>query len=305
MKPVSEQPETPRNSSSPAISQSSIVIVRLLLLVVAAAAAFAAIAVGFRDRGVDEHEARFVCPMHPEVRSAARSDCPICGMKLEPIGRNSESRSRGHSAMSAMPDMIAFENVRKHKIMDFVRTHSLAPSLREIRGYAFAENDHEITAIFYRDQIDSFASDEHGTFSLTASPTVSVPVTRSGGPVVPWDRSTSAIRFRVAATKGPAGGISIHAGQAGWLRIADKTRAVLGVPESAVLQSPQGPYVLALVGRDKFEKRPIEIGESFSRQGFAVVLSGLHQGDLVVSRATFFVDADRRLGGEKAAEIAP
>jgi hypothetical protein len=304
MMPVSEQPETPRVSPPPAISQSSIVVVRLLLLVVAAVAVFAAIAIGFREQGVNSHEARFVCPMHPEVRSATRSECPICRMKLEPIGGLSDARSKGHSGMSAMPDMTAFENVRKHKIIEFVRVHSLLPVLREIRGWARVENDHEIAAIFYRDQIDALGPEEHGTFSLTASPKNSIPVTRTQEPAVLWDRSTSMIRFRVDDNGPSKGGNSIQAGQVGWLRVADKARAVLGVSESAVLQAPEGPYVLAWAGGERFEKRPVELGETFSRQGFAVVLSGLRVNELVVSRATFFVDADRRLNGGKTGEIA-
>jgi hypothetical protein len=43
-----------------------------------------------------------------------------------------------------------------------------------------------------------------------------------------------------------------------------------------------------------FAKRPIEIGETFLRQGFAVVLSGLRVNERVVGRATFFLEADRR-----------
>ena len=71
---------------------------------------------------------------------------------------------------------------------------------------------------------------------------------------------------------------------------------------SPVLQSPEGPYVLAWSGHDyTFEKRPIEIGETFLKQGFAVVLSGLQPNDRVVARATFFVDADRRLGAQRRA----
>ena len=45
-----------------------------------------------------------------------------------------------------------------------------------------------------------------------------------------------------------------------------------------------------------FTKRPIEIGETFLKQGLTVVLSGLQPNDRVIARATFFVDADRRLG---------
>jgi hypothetical protein len=276
--------------------------VRLLLLVVVAGAVFAAIALSFREPAVEAH---FACPMHPEVRSATRSDCPICGMKLELIGHTFEVRSRGHSAMSGMPDMTAFENVRKHKVIDFARTRSLLPNLREIRGWAWTENQKQIAAIFYKDQIDALGPEETGTFSLTASPKTSVAVTRIAGPAVNWDCSTSLIHFRVTHGSTSQSADSIHAGQVGWLRIVDKIRAALSVPETAVLRAPEGPYVLALVGRDRFEKRPIEIGETFSRQGFAVVLSGLRANDLVVSRATFFVDADRRLGASRATEVSP
>ena len=109
------------------------------------------------------------------------------------------------------------------------------------------------------------------------------------------------IRFHVT---GPSG--VLPPGQVGWLKLASKSRAVLGVPVSAVLQSPEGPYVLAWKPGAQFEKRPIEIGETFSRQGFAVVLSGLRPSERVVSRATFFLDADRRLGGSAfAADSMP
>ena len=75
---------------------------------------------------------------------------------------------------------------------------------------------------------------------------------------------------------------------------------VLAVPASAVLQSPEGPYVLGWSGHGyTFEKRPIEIGETFSKQGFAVVLSGLRASERVVARATFFLDADRGWAAER------
>lgn len=33
----------------------------------------------------DAGAARYFCPMHPEIRSAAPGSCPLCGMRLEPI----------------------------------------------------------------------------------------------------------------------------------------------------------------------------------------------------------------------------
>jgi hypothetical protein len=79
------------------------------------------------------------------------------------------------------------------------------------------------------------------------------------------------------------------------VELAPRPRQVLAVPASALLQSPEGPYVLAWTGVGfNFEKRPIEIGETFLKQGFAVVLSGLQVNERVVGRATFFLEADRR-----------
>ena len=186
----------------------------------------------------------------------------------------------------------------------------MLPNLREIRGSAWADSDHEISAIFYNDQVAVLGPDEGGAFSPTAAPHTSVTVTRLPDAPRPWDRSTSLIRFRVAdapAGKGTTGGASgartagergaLHVGQVGWLRLESRSRTVLTVPVSALLQSPAGSYVLAWAGGQRFEKRPIEIGETFSRQGFAVVLSGLRASDRVVSKATFFLDADRRLLG--------
>jgi hypothetical protein len=275
----------------PALSGSSIVALRVLLLVAAAAAVLVAGVVAFRDRDEGGPATRYACPMHPEVRASAPGSCPICQMALEPVGR-APGNGKGHAGMASMPDMTAVDNVRKHKIIDFVRVRSLLPNLREIRGAARVDDDHEISAVLYDDQIGALAPDEPGMFTPTASPATEIPVTRIAGSATRHDSSTSVIRFHA----GGAAGV-LPAGQAGWLKLASKSRAVLGVPASAVLQSPEGPYVLAWKPGSQFEKRPIEIGETFSRQGFVVVLSGLHASDRVVSRAAFFLDADRRLGG--------
>jgi hypothetical protein len=291
-----ENPRAPL-PEPPAFSQRSIVLLRLLLLLLAAGAVVVAMAVAFRhpvDTG-----SRYACPMHAEVRAKGPSSCPICGMDLEPIGRGPGAAPDNQPHAAALPDMTAFENLRRHKIFGPVRMRSLLPYLQEIRGPAWATSDKEISAILYSDQIESLSSEEPGFFSPSASPRTSVAVIRIPGPAVPWDRSTSLLRLRVVTTgRGKASKGPIHAGQVGWLQTAPKSRAVLSVPVSAVLQEPEGPYVLTWVGGEKIAKRRIEIGEYFATQGFAVVLSGLRPHDQVVSRAAFFVDSDRRLGGD-------
>ncbi|HMF40602.1 MAG TPA: hypothetical protein VKQ32_07905, partial [Polyangia bacterium] len=146
-------------------------------------------------------------------------------------------------------------------------------------------------------QIAAMTPDETGTFTPGDGTGAAGPIVarRTIDEPVAWDSSTSRLRFRVAQGKGsrlPA------PGKVGWLEVAPRPRTVVAVAASAVLQSPDGPYVLAWTGHDyTFVKRPIEIGETFYKQGMAVVLSGLVPNDRVIARATFFVDADRRLDG--------
>lgn len=300
---MTESTETPPRPSSdaPPVSRRFIVAARIVLLLLGAGALTAAVLIAVHGPGAADSGVYYACPMHLEVRASASGQCPICRMALERAGRDSAASSM-HPAK--MADTTAMENVRKHRIIDFVYQRTLLFDARELRAPAWVENDGTVTALFYIDQIAALAADEPASFSPTQAPEIAVHMRRTADPPVRWDRSTSRIRFRLHAAGASA---RLRPGEVGWLEAARKSRAVLAVPASAVLQSPEGPYVLAAVGNYKFEKRPIEIGETFQKQGFAVVLSGLRANDRVVSRATFFLDADRRLGLQTREEdwVAP
>jgi hypothetical protein len=220
-------------------------------------------------------------------------------MALEKVTTRGGSGHMDRGEKAAMEDMTAVENVRKHRIMDFVRLHALLVPAQELRGPAVVGEDGVVTAVLYDDQIAALAPDETGTFSPSAMPSTAFTVRRTADPAAAWDRSTSRLRFAPAAAKqAPA------PGTVGWLELARRPRQVLAVPVYAVIQSPEGPYVLAADPRSgQLEKRHIEIGETFVKQGYAVVLSGLHQYDRIVSRATFFLDADRKLGAHDNSEV--
>jgi hypothetical protein len=268
-----------------------IVALRLLLLAVAAAALAAAVAIGVRDRSDDRAAVRYACPMHPEVRAKAPGECPICRMALERVGRPAAGPTRFSAADSA--DLAAVENVRRHNIVDFVRRRSLLVPSRELRGPASVDSDGAVSALFYDDEIAALDEAELGTFTPTATPALAFTVRREAAPAERWDRSTSHVRFRFTVP-GPKG-TPPHGLDVGWVELAPRPRQVLAVPASAIVQSPEGPYVLAWTGVGfNFEKRPIEIGETFLKEGFAVVLSGLRVNERVVGRATFFLEADRR-----------
>jgi hypothetical protein len=257
--------------SPPEPSRRFVVAGRLLLLLTALGALGAAVLIGTRDRA--PVVARYTCPMHPEVRSGEQGQCPICRMALEPRGR--EER--------APADTLAVENVRKHRILDVVRKRALLFPVQELRGPAFVDRDGAVTATFYDDQIAVIAEGEEAVFSPAAAPAQSFRLRRTRDAVARWDASTSRIRFS---------GLRLKPGTAGWLSLPRKPREVLALPASAIVNSPEGPYVLTA----GFEKRPVEIGETFVKQGFAVLLSGLEPHERVVSRATFFLDAGRKLG---------
>ena len=269
---------------------------RIVLLLAAALAVVVAVGIGARGRAGDA-TVRYACPMHAEVRSANPGECPICRMALERVGFV-PGAVKPYLEAAGTVDLRTVDNVKKHNIVDFVRRHALLPVLRELRGPAWVDADGTIEAIFYNDQIDALAPDETGAFRLTASPADTVAACRTTDAPAAWDRSTSRIRFRTVAAHA-----RLTAGEVGWLELAPRPRQVLGVAASAVLQSPDGPYVLAWSGHGyTFVRRPIEIGETFLKQGLVSVLSGLAPNDRVIARATFFVDADRRMGAN-AGEI--
>jgi len=272
-------------------SRSLIVGLRVFLLIAAAAAVVVAVGIAARGRAGDS-TVRYACPMHADVRSATPGECPICRMSLERVGFVPGKQRYVESAGTI--DLHAIDNVKKHNIIDFVRRHALLPVLRDLRGPAWVDDDGSLWAIFYNDQIAALASDEEATFTPGDATGGTLAVRRTADAPVAVDRSTSRVHFR--AEKRAARPAVV--GQTGWLEAAPRPRTVVAVAASAVLQSPDGPYVLAWTGHDyTFVKRPIEIGETFYKQGMAVVLSGLVPNDRVIARATFFVDADRRLDG--------
>src|SRR5208283_662591 len=55
----------------------------VLLGATALAAVAAAVIAATHDRSIQSTDARYRCPMHPEVLARAPGACPICGMALE------------------------------------------------------------------------------------------------------------------------------------------------------------------------------------------------------------------------------
>src|SRR5690606_30509081 len=64
---------------------------------------------------------------------------------------------------------------------------------------------------------------------------------------------------------------------------------VLGIPDHAVLQSGKGQTVFVALGEGRFEPRSVQTGVS-NDEGFIQILSGLNEGERVVTSAQFMLD---------------
>jgi hypothetical protein len=261
-------------------SRALVLAFRLVMLLLAAGAAAGAFAIAREpSRRVGDDDARYVCPMHPEVTAAAPGECPICRMDLEPLG-----------SATARPAV----NPSAFQTYDFVRRRGFGQG---VRAPAWVEDDGSVVAILYKDETEGLDRQDHGSFSPSAMPDALVPVRWEGAPPEPWDRSTARVRFRSDLAARP------RPGDVGWARLPAMRRDLEVVPRSAVLESEEGPYVLVSSPDARLTVRPVEIGRVLG--DYAIVLSGLRLQERVSVRSAFLLDAERRLRREPSLEMVP
>jgi hypothetical protein len=243
--------------------------------------------------------------MHPDVRSGAPGECPICRMALEPLGGGTGDASHA-----------AAVNASTFQAYDFVRHRGLG---QDVRAPAWVESDGAVAALLYRDVIASLSLEDRVVFSPSDAPDTNVWLHLTGEPPGAWDEATSRVRFRVdprcpelggSTTRCPELGGSttrspeLGGSTVGWVRFSPKRREVQVVPYTAILQGASGPYVLVASGDGRaLARRPVDLGTVLG--GMAVVLSGLRLHERVLTRGTFFVDAEMRLRHVAAIELGP
>lgn len=268
-------------------SSRLIVFVRAALIGAAAGAVVAGFALTHRSEPPPVASGLvYACPMHPAVTSPTPGDCPICRMALEP-----QAAKAGHTE----PASFTLPNGMRLAGFDSVSRVKKFESAFDMRAWAWAESRDVGVALYPRDWALLLKPNEEGLFEPESGPRGPHPhgikVRVAAQAPETWDAATVLVRFRL---DGHAGA-ELVAKEIGSVKFATRLRDDLVVKETAVVQSPEGPYVLiASEDRKTFTKRPVEIGSTLYE--YASVVGGAREDEYAAAAHTFVLDAERRLG---------
>jgi hypothetical protein len=259
---------------------------RILLLAAAGAAlVFGIFHARSNDRAAAAVMQQYVCPMHPQIKSHAPSDCPICNMALVPVAE-------------ALPDAPA----NNERVIAEAQTRTVA---RAVRAGAWVGADGKGRVLLYKDDLVGLAAEEPARFFGRKWPNMPFEAHIITADEAPRDNSTVEVAFRLDRPEDhPREGVGLM--DVGSMLITVRARKLLVVPTSAVLYWANSPYVLMQNAMgDGFQKRLVQVGRILDSgyeaeragraEGATVVLSGLREGDKVIAGYAFFNDVDRRL----------
>jgi hypothetical protein len=234
----------------------------------------------------------YVCPMHPAVTSATPGECPICRMALERQAGGAAGEPRNTAAEP--PSLTLKPGIRLAGFDSVSRVKKFESSF-DMRAWAWAESGEAGVALYPRDWAELVKPGDEGLFEPESGPRGPNPhgikVRVTAAPHEPWDAATVLVRFRLDEHAGA----DLQAKEVGSIKLATRLRNGLVVKDTAIVQSPEGPYVLiASEDRRTFTKRPVEIGSTLYE--YASVVGGAREDEYAVALHTFVLDSERRFG---------
>jgi hypothetical protein len=265
----------------------------LLLLAMMGAVALAVVATRRQRDAVILAGVSYTCPMHPRVRSPSPGECPICRMTLVSTASRGAPVRRSAHELSTLTLPPGVPPIPSHGINQanrvLVSRELLAPASLDGKGGG--------TALLYRDEAALLEPAERATFVRAID--ASAPSAHDGIvrwlPDAPleWDDATLRVRFQL---EGPASA-SERLDTVGWIKLPARNRPALLVPRGAVVSAAGGPvvFVPSADGRS-FSRRKVVVGRVFF--GMVAILSGLSDGERIVTESAPFLEAERLIADE-------
>jgi Cu(I)/Ag(I) efflux system membrane fusion protein len=253
------------------------------------------------DLALQKPERLFACPMHTKETSDSPCACPICGSAMKKIA---DMRAR----RALPPSVPGFESASWN--WEAFPTRSVPTSdgkpriarptkrftVEDVRAAAWCDELERVFAVIYEDELVGLQPGDRGTFHRFESPETPIPVTLSELEPRKWDHVTFSLVFHVDQAAGEHREHSDHAahlrvGDTGWVEMPDRPRALLSIPEDALLMSGRERYVVLALADGGFLRRQVHVG-TFDN-GYAALLEGLTEHDSVVVGNAFFPDVER------------
>jgi hypothetical protein len=242
------------------------------------------------------------CASHRDVIVDAPGQCPFCRADLRPLGAAERAAVRANvipvsnasfaAGVTWLPESFPPAQSSQPGDGPAIGTAKRRVFVDDVRASAWFDPSGRVVALLYRDELVGLTPGEAGRFFRAAAPRDGIDVRLSEEPPSRWDATTSLVRFVID----PDEQAGVGAGETGWLELQGKSRELLVFPESALLRSSEGPYVLVPGAEGHAaQRRQVEIGRIL--KGNVVVLSGLAEGDRLIVGNAFFVDAEQRWKG--------
>jgi hypothetical protein len=281
-------------------------IVRWVLVLLTGLVATASI-VGFAGAHVGAHrhassEPLYQCPMHPSVVQDHPGECPICSMTLvlKPEGAPNGapkpgplgSGVAGHADIQLTPERIQLIGMRTAK----VKREAIGGELRSVGVVAANERRPThvwVTAEIYEPDISRVHLGQRARLELAAYPGE----TQTGEvtfiyPVL--DSTSHTLRVRIEL-KSPSDrhGPRLRPGLSATAYLELPSTTGLTVPAEAVVDTGEARYLFVSQGAGRVAPRAVTVGAR--RDDRVQILSGVSEGETVVTTGNFLVDSESRL----------
>lgn len=252
----------------------------------------------------------YTCSMHPQVRESKPGSCPICGMNLTPVYASESNATMATNSGAASGDVtLESESISTINVQtDLVERRPVRRTIHlsgQITGNSWTAAWFEFTA--YQRDLEWLKIGQTLEVSVAGVPdkTFTAKIELHG--VKPFaeanfDMMSSSTTMRAEISNPPVeisnfGKNKLFNGLHAEAHLVAETEPVLTIPRSAIISRGLGATVYVDKGDGHYAPRTIETGRMGDE--FAEVVSGLKEGEKVVTTGNVLIDSEAQLTAGK------